>query len=117
MFSTYVKSRNILFHVPQCRPEKDRSSPYFEKIDRRFFEGKWKKDKDLNDFGQKMFGPDNVHWVEYVETVLDNAAGLYILHKSMMNEDWVETELDDIMYTFMESGKRNHVLITIDFVD
>ena len=81
------------------------------------FEAKWKMDDDPNDFGEKMFGPDNVHRVEYIETVLDNAAGLYILHPSMMKDDWVKAELDDVMHTFMESGKRNHVLITIDFVD
>ena len=74
-------------------------------------------DDDPNNFDEKMFGPDNVHQVEYIETVLANAADLYILHPSMMNEDWVKAELDDVMHTFMESGKRNHVLITIDFVD
>ena len=42
---------------------------------------------------------------------------LNILHASMMNEDWVKAELDNGMHTYMESGKRNRVLITIDFVD
>ena len=68
------------------------------------FEAKWKIDHDPNKFGAKMFGPDNLHRVEYIETILDNAAGLYILLPSMMNMHWVKEELDDVMHTFMESG-------------
>ena len=76
------------------------------------FVAMWKKDADPNDFGWKTFGPDNVHRLEYIETVVDNAAGLYIVHPSMMTTEWVKVELDDAMHTLMESGKRNHVLIT-----
>ena len=42
---------------------------------------------------------------------------LNILHASMMNEDWVKAELEDVMHTFMESGKRNYALINIYFLD
>ena len=40
------------------------------------FVAMWKKDADPNDFGCKMFGLDNVRFLEYIETVFDNAAGL-----------------------------------------
>ena len=68
------------------------------------FDAKWRMDDDPNDFGAKLFGPDNVHRVEYIETILDNASGLYILHPLMMNMHWVKEELDNVMHTFMESG-------------
>ena len=64
------------------------------------FVAKWKKDADPNDVGQKMFGPNNVRWLEYIETVLDNATGLYILHTSIMNEYWVKAELDNVMHVW-----------------
>ena len=64
-----------------------------------------------------MYGPDNVHCVELIETILDNAAGLYIIHPSMLNKEWVKAELDDVMKMLMESGETNHVLISIFFVD
>ena len=80
------------------------------------FEARWKKDADPNDLGRKMFDPENSHRMEYVETVVDNAARYYITHRSMMKEEWVKEDLDEVMQTMMESGEIKYVLVIICFV-
>ena len=51
------------------------------------FEARWKKDADPNNFGRKFFGSENCHRVEYVETVVENAARYCITHRPMMKEE------------------------------
>ena len=81
------------------------------------FVAKWKKDDEPNDFGRKLFKPDNVHRVELIQIILDNMACLYIVHPSMLKEEWVKAELDDVMKMLMESGETNNVLISNFSVD
>ena len=79
------------------------------------FVARWKKDDDPNNFGRKIYGPDNIHRVELIETVVGNADRLYVVYPSMLKEEWVKAELDDVMKMRMESGESNHVIVSTFF--
>ena len=77
--------------VPSISPHSDlkrtKLHPMLKKLVVDAFTARWKNDDDPNDFGCTMFGPDNVHCVELIKTVVDNAACLYIVRPSMLKEE------------------------------
>ena len=50
------------------------------------FDARWKKDDGPNNHGRKLFGLENGHRVEYVQTIVENAERYYITHPSIMKE-------------------------------
>ena len=81
------------------------------------FVAMWRKDDNPDDFGQKMYGSDNVHPVEVIHTILNNASCLIIVHPSMLKEEWSKNELDKVTMTLMESGETYNVSISNFFVN
>ena len=76
------------------------------------FVAKWKKDDNPDDFGQNMYGSDNIQSIEIIQTILGNAGRLVIVHPTMLNEECVKNELDEVMKTFMESGKTYNLSVS-----
>ena len=76
------------------------------------FVAKWKKDDNPDDFGQKMYGSDNVHPVGVIQNILDNTGCLIIVHPTMLKDEWAKNELDEVMKTRMESGDTYNVSIS-----
>ena len=86
MFLTDIASRFVFSTCPHSDLKRTMLGPTRTNLVADAFLAKWKKDDDPNDFGRKMYGPDNVHRVELIETIFDNVAGLYIVHLSKLKE-------------------------------
>ena len=80
------------------------------------FVAKWKKDDDPNGSGRKMYGPDNVHSVELIETILDNAAHLEIVNQQKKVETITWFDSPDSMRIFITSSNSafTHSSFNID---
>ena len=76
------------------------------------FVARWKKDDNPDDFGQKMYGSDNIQSIEIIQTILGNAGRLIIVHPTMLKEEYVKDESDEVMKTLMESGETYNVSIS-----
>ena len=74
------------------------------------FDARRKKDDDPNDYGCKLFGPDDCHRVENFQTIDENAGSDYITHQSMMKEEWEKQDIVPVMKKYMEPGETTHVL-------
>ena len=53
------------------------------------FVAMWRKDDDPDDFGQQMYGSDNVPRVEFNQSILKNAGWLITLHPTILREPLV----------------------------
>ena len=81
------------------------------------FDARCQKDDDPNEYGRKLFGQDDFHRVEYVQTIVGNAGRYYITHPSTMEEEWAKQDIYPVMKKYMESGETTHVLTLVHFFD